>query len=349
MIYLVTIIKSALEDFARNKTRTFLTSLGILIGVASVVLLTAFGLGLKKFIQQQFENLGTNLVYVFPGQLFQNGRFRSSGGRIEGVRFSERDILALKRIREIEFAIPVFNRSVTAKAGATSELGDLQATTHDIFPARNLKTIHGETFTAIDVEKRTKVAVIGPDIAKKLFEKEDNAVGRTITIDTQRFKVIGVLESKGGGGFGGPNLDGYIYVPYTAATSFNPDKTFGSIILKARSEGDIPALKQKAQETLEKRYDADAFSLAEQTEILNAISSIFSVLNVVLIAIAAISLIVGGIGIMNIMYVSVAERIREIGIRRALGARKSDILTQFLTESVLLSLFGGTLGLGVSF
>ncbi len=350
MIYLITIIKTALEDFRRNKTRTFLTSLGILIGVASVVLLTAFGLGLKKFIEQQFENLGTNLVFVLPGQVFQNGRFRGGGGgRLESVRFTERDIFSLRRIPNTQYVVPVFNRSITAKAGTKTEIGDVVATTEETFPARNLTLRYGEQFTKTDVEKRSKVAVIGPDIAKKLFETEENAVGRSITLDKQRFKIIGVVESKGGGGFGGPNLDGFIYIPYTSAIAFNPEKTFGSIIIKAETEESLPEVKQRIRETLEKRYDADAFSIAEQTEILNAIASIFSVLNIVLIAIAAISLIVGGIGIMNIMYVSVVERIREIGIRRALGARKNDILIQFLTEAVLLSLFGGVLGLLVSF
>jgi putative ABC transport system permease protein len=351
MTYFFSIIRSALEDFKRNKTRTILTSLGILIGVASVVLLVAFGLGLKKFIANQFENLGTNLVYVFPGQLFQNGRFRGGGGRIgtEGVRFDEKDVITIKRIKEATYVVPIFTRSVTVNAGAKSELADLWASSEEIFPARNLLPQFGEVFTKADVEKRSKVAVIGPDIAKNLFDSPKNAVGKHITIDTQRFKVLGVLESKGGGGLGGPNFDGFVYIPYTSALSFNPDKTFGTLLIKANSEDALPVLKEKLKNTLLKRYDADAFSLAEQTEILGAISSIFNVLNIVLVAIATISLVVGGVGIMNIMYISVVERIREIGIKRAIGATRRDILSQFIIEAVLLSLFGGVLGIGISF
>ena len=263
--------------------------------------------------------------------------------------FDEKDVVNLEKINEALYVVPAFTKSVNAESPGQSELGDLYATSESIFPARNLEVEYGVAFTRSDNDKRSKSVVIGPKLAEKLFNTAEGAVGKFVTIEKQRFKIIGVLKSKGGGGFGGPDFDSILYIPYKSAISFNPGKTFITLILKAKNDSDVPQLKQRVQEVLERRYKKDDFSIAEQTEILNAVTSIFSVLNIVLVAIAAISLIVGGIGIMNIMYVSVVERIREIGIRRALGARKQDILVQFLSEAIMLSLLGGFLGLLLSF
>ncbi|KXK09130.1 MAG: putative ABC transporter permease YknZ [Microgenomates bacterium OLB22] len=198
------------------------------------------------------------------------------------------------------------------------------------------------------LKKKSRSIVIGNALATALFTLPEKAVGRTITLDDQRFRVMGVLKKIGGGGFGGPNFDSFAYIPYTAAYTFNPDKTFFTIYIKARSEDTLKQTQREAEMMLGRRYDEDDFSVIEQTEILNAVNSIFSALNSVLVVIGAISLIVGGIGIMNIMYVSVVERTKEIGIRRALGATKQDILQQFLVESVMLSLLGGVGGLIIS-
>ena len=342
---LLFIIKTALFDFSRNKARAFLTSLGILIGVLSVVLLIAFGLGLKKYIQDQFESLGTNLLRIVPGKPLQNGSFRSSGGAFGTIRFDEKDVERLKRLDVLEVVAPVFTKSINASSEDTTESGDLYASTEDIFPGLNLNVEYGEIFTKEEVEKRSKVVVIGPKIAEKLYGTSDGAVGKIIKIEGQGFRINGVLESKGGGGFGGPDLDSFVYIPYKAAFSFNPDKKFLVIIAKSKMEADIEMVKEEISTELLKRYKEDDFSVIEQTEILGAISSIFGILNGVLVAIAAISLVVGGIGIMNIMYVTVTERTKEIGIRRAVGARRNDILAQFLVESVILSLIGGFMGL----
>lgn len=348
MNYLLFILKSAFFDFSRNKGRTFLTSLGIMIGVLSVVLLIAFGLGLKAYIEEQFNSLGTNLLRVFPGQVIQNGQFRAGGGALGSIRFDERDVQRLKLIAEAEFVIPVSTKTATASYGGVSEVGDMYMTTEGIFAAINLTPLSGELFTQIDVEKRSKVVVMGPKIAEKLFGSTQAAVGNAVTIENQKFKVVGVVEAKGTG-FGGPDLDSYLYVPYTASTAFNPDKKFSVIIIKGYDDGDLAILKDEVQKVLSARYKEEDFSIVEQTEILNAVTSIFAALNSVLVAIAAISLVVGGIGIMNIMYVTVSERTREIGIRRAIGARRSDILSQFIVESVLLSCFGGFLGIALAY
>lgn len=348
MNYFLFIFKSALFDFSRNKLRTMLTSLGILIGVASVVLLTAFGLGLKSFIQNQFENLGTNLLRVVPGKILSGGSFRTGASSLGGTKFDEKDVTTLRKITQTKYVIPIFSKSVLASVGKDEETGDLYASTADVFFGLNLTPSSGEIFTKNDVEKRSKVVVIGPKIAQKLFGDVSVATGRDIKIESQIFRVLGVLEAKGGG-FGGPDLDSFIYMPYTTAYSFNPDKKFIALIVKAEDDADLGKLKYDIEEKLLKRYKEDDFSVIQQAELISAISGIFSILNTVLVAIAAISLIVGGVGIMNIMYVTITERTKEIGVRRAVGATRRDILFQFLAESATLSLIGGILGLLLSF
>lgn len=348
MNHFIFVVKSAFEDFSRNKGRTFLTSLGIVIGVLSVVILIAFGLGLKKYINDQFQSLGSNIIRVVPGQVLKGGSFSSSGG-MTTIRFDSRDVLKLQRVKSAEYIIPIVTRSISVTMGKGTEPATLYASTADIFIALNLKAVYGDIFTKTEVEKRSKSVVIGPKIAAKLFGTEETALGKYIKIDNQNFKVQGVLESKGGGGFGGPDLDSFIYMAHTTAQVFNPDKKFYAIIVKSKSDISIATAKDEIKTALLKRYKEDDFSVIDQAELLGAIEGIFGMMNTVLVAIAAVSLVVGGIGIMNIMYVTVTERIKEIGIRRALGARTSDILLQFLVESVALSILGGLMGLGLAY
>lgn len=336
MKYIFYLIETAIDDLKRNKGRTFLTSLGIMIGVLSVVLLIAFGVGLKNFIKNQFESLGTNLIIIFPGQVLQNGSFRSGAGASLSVRFDQRDLTKLKRIPEASLVAPVVSRALNVTGEGKTESSDLYSTTGDLFTLRNLKAEYGRVFDNKDVEKSAKIAVIGPKLAEKLFGSSQLALGKTIRMQSQRYLVEGILESKGGGGFGGPDFDSFVYVPYTAAYSINTDKKFFQFYIGARTEGDIPRLKQEVEKVLLSRYKSDDFSIIEQKEILNAVTTIFNVLNIVLIAIGSISLVVGGIGIMNIMYASVTERIKEIGIRRAIGATRRDVLLQFVSEAVIL-------------
>jgi len=348
MNHFIFVVKSAFEDFSRNKGRTFLTSLGIVIGVLSVVILIAFGLGLKKYINDQFQSLGSNIIRVVPGQILKGGSF-SSTGSMSTIRFDFRDVLKLQRVKSAEYVIPVVTRSISVSMGKGVEPATLYASTADISVALNLNAHYGDIFTKSEVEKRSRIVVIGPKIAAKLFGSEEVSLGKTIKIDNQNFKVQGILEAKGGGGFGGPDLDSFIYMPHTTAQVFNPDKKFYAIIVKSKSDISIATAKDEIKTALLKRYKEDDFSVIDQAELLGAIESIFGMLNTVLVAIAAVSLVVGGIGIMNIMYVTVTERIKEIGIRRALGARASDILLQFLVESVALSILGGLMGLGLAY
>lgn len=344
--YFLFIIKSSFNDLLKNKVRSFLTTLGIVIGVAAVVLLLAFGLGLKNYIADQFNNLGTNLVFILPGQIFN----RSGGfsGLRSSMSFDEKDYQNLKKAKYQSAVVPIFQKSGLFQAEGKEEQGTLFGTSAEIFPVRNLNPQRGEVFQEKDIIKKAKVAVLGPEIARKLYGAEEIAIGKKIKIEGQTFRVIGVLESKGGGGLGGPNLDTFVYVPYRTLFNITGKKNFNTFILKAFSEDEIPFLKEEIEKIMLKRYKEDDFSTADAKEILSTIQSIFAILNMVLVGIGAISLIVGGIGIMNIMYVSVTERTREVGIRRAIGALEKDILSQFLAESVILSLMGGVIGLIIS-
>lgn len=345
MSFLLFIIKSAIEDFRRNKVRSVLTSLGILIGVASVVLLIAFGLGLKKYIADQFETLGKNLIMVLPGQGF--GRMGGQG-LIGGIEFDEKDVSKIKRIKGIEAIAGYFLKTIKIESKTNSQISTLLATTGDGFAVTNLEIDKGNFFTNADNDKGAKLVVLGGEIAVKLFESADAAVRSPVTIQGQRYIVAGVLKKAGGGALGS-EIDTRSIVPFKSAFAFNPNKKFFAIYIKAQNETSIADLRREIKEILLKRYKEDDFSVTESSELMSTINSIFSILNAVLVAIAAISLLVGGIGIMNIMYVTVTERIKEIGIRRAVGATKSDILYQFLSESIILSLLGGFLGLFISF
>lgn len=351
MNYFLFILTGAYVDLMRNKVRTFLTTLGIVIGVASVVLLQAFGLGLKAYIKGQFDNLGTNLVFVLPGSMFRSGSsgFSPSNSMGTPISFDEKDLNNLKRASNAVTVVPSTMKNSKIEAQGKSEYATIYGTSEEIFSTRNLELNTGTFFLKSDVNKRAKVVVIGSKIAEKLFGQVEFALDQKINVDKISFKIVGVLKSKGGGGFGGPDFDSYIYIPYKTAFLINNKKSFSNFVIKAVSSEKITDLKNETDKILLKRYKEDDFSVAESKEILNTVESIFAMLNMVLIAIGAVSLVVGGIGIMNIMYVSVTERIREIGIRRAMGALEKDILLQFLSESIMLSLFGGILGLLLSF
>jgi putative ABC transport system permease protein len=340
MRYLGFLFKSSFEDLRRNKVRTFLTSLGILIGVLSVILMMAFGFGLKDYINKQFDTLGKNLIMILPGSGFSG----SSGGQglIGGVQFDEKDVAKIKRIKNIDMVAPMTMKNVKAQAGGKTETSSLIGTTANAFKIMNQETQVGKIFTESDVQKKKKVIVVGSQIAEKLYGSADNAVGKIVKIQNQRFLIIGVLKKIGSIG---SSDDSNSLAPYTALLSLNPSKTFFGIYLKTTNDQVVPQVKAEIKTVLLRRYKVDDFSVTEQSELLSMINTIIGVLNIALIAIGSISLIVGGIGIMNIMYATVTERTREVGIRRAIGATKKDILLQFLSEAAIVSILGGLLAL----
>jgi len=341
---MILLLKDALLDFQRNRVRTFLTALGILIGVMSVVLLIALGLGLKNYISDQFAKMGANLVMVLPGNVFKKGQNATSFGVgfSGGAKFDEKDYQALQKIKLADYVVPVYFKSIAIEAQREKYFGYVQGVNEQAFPLLNLTPIIGRVFTKADVATKSKIVVLGYTLAENLFNQEPkNALNRHVIINSQRFKVSGVLEKKGD-----REMDSAAIMPYTTAFNrINPNKDFFSIYLGVNNKDQVEQLKREVTAVLLKRYEEDDFSVTEQTEILSSVNQIFDIINSILIAIASISLLVGGIGIMNIMFATVTERTKEIGIRRSLGATKKDVLIQFLSEAVILSAGGGIIGL----
>ncbi len=348
MGYLSFILRSTFDDFKKNKLRTFLTSLGILIGVFAVILLNALGLGLKEYIKQQFESLGSNTLYLIPGNFQSSASFRSYSSLATGIRFDEEDVKTLTKIKKISFISPLLNNTAKVVGTKESKLTSFVGANAQIFSILNLQIEHGRLFDKNDVAKKNKVAVLGYKIAEKLYGSKTAALGRSLKMNNQNFKVIGVL----GHIAGVEALDDHnflIFVPYTSLPTLNGKHEFLTIYLKAQDNQSIEEVKKEAKVLLLKKYKEKDFTILDQREILESVVAIFNILNSALIAIAAVSLIVGGVGIMNIMYVSVTEKINEIGLRRCVGATKKDILFQFLLEAVILSLAGGLIGLTLTF
>ncbi len=341
------LVASSFDDFKRNKVRTFLTSLGIMVGVMSVVLLIALGLGLKNYIEEQFESLGANLLIIFPGNVFSEdsgtgGNF--GAGFAGGANFDEKDVRTLKKVSNVKYVVPLFSKSMAISNGKEKKAGYINGSSDEAFEVMNIEIEEGRTFNKSDLTGRAKKGVMGYTMAEKLFADPLSAVGKTVKASDIRFEIIGVAKKKGD-----RQMDDGIFVPYTSTFgSLNPNKTFFAIYLGTDSEDSIQSVKVGAKEALLKRYDEDDFSVTEQSQILSSVNQIFGIINTILIAIGSISLFVGGIGIMNIMYSTVTERTKEIGIRRAIGATERDILLQFLMESVILSLLGGIVGLILS-
>jgi putative ABC transport system permease protein len=331
--------KAAVSDLWTNKGRSFLTSLGIIIGVYSVILLLSLGEGLKVYIQQQFDSLGSNLIFVIPGKLDGANTRESMTG---GAKFDQTDYQKLENGLSEAMVVPMVMRNALVVSRKDSVSTSLLGSTQKVAQIYNLKLANGRFFSRSEELSGRKVIVLGSKIAEDLFNGP--AVGQTIDVNDLKFKVVGILESKGGGGLGGPSFDDYAYSPYKALYLLSNDRSFYSFYLRAEDDSKIDIVIAKAERILLKTHKEEDFSISTQEELLDTISSIFTMINGVLVGIAAISLLVGGVGITNIMYVTVTERTKEIGIRRAVGAEESNILLQFVSLSILLTFVGGLVG-----
>jgi putative ABC transport system permease protein len=346
------VVTIAFKAIMTNKFRSFLTMLGVIIGVGSVVLLTSIGTGLQAYISDQFASLGSNTIYVSPGNPFgEDGGFGGEAAFIESTKplLRARQVKAILRNNRELFVGGVATGFTTAEAKykTTTKKATIYAVNSDYEEVQNAPAEKGRWFTENEEEKSERVVVLGPKIAEELFGNVD-PVNKKIKLDSQTYEVLGVLKERGSS-FGGPSFDNYVFMPFeTMADKFNRD-LIDSFVFEVRDQKDMAAAKQAIETTLLQELKENEFTVFDQAQLLTTINSVLGVLTAGLGGIAAISLVVGGIGIMNIMLVSVTERTREIGLRKALGATPNLILLQFLIEAALLSILGGLIGLLIAY
>jgi putative ABC transport system permease protein len=351
-------IRMAFTSLRANKLRSGLTMLGIIIGTGAVIALLSVGQGAQAEITRQIQSIGSNLIFVLPGNLSQG----LSTGQVRSVQpLTRQDAEALldpSRAPHVAAVAPELNRIGTVTYQSESTDVTLVATTPAYEFVRNFRAQYGEFFTAGDEAAGARVAVLGIQTAKNLFGEPELALGQTVRINRVPFRVVGVLEEKGGQGLRGTSRDSIAIVPLTTAfnrlfsgrTASGQGQRVDFISVSAVDEASISAAMDEITWILRDRhkiqFDEDDFTVASQQDILGVFNQITNILTIFLGAIAGISLLVGGIGIMNIMLVSVTERTREIGLRKAVGAKRADVLWQFLIESIVLSVLGGMLGIG---
>ncbi len=345
-----TLVKVATESILKNKMRTLLTMLGIMIGVGAVIVMVAIGNGAQLQIKSQISSLGTNLIVVMPGS-------GSPGGVNQGAgSFNKLTVADADKLKHDGTLFAAVSPVVSARIQALGPQGNWRTTVNgvstDYLTIRNWSTGSGAFYSDADVTSGRKVAVLGATVAANLFPNMD-PVGASIQIGKVPFTIVGVMQAKGQNA-GGQDQDDVILVPYTTAQNrLSGNVRIGQILVSTESADDMSAAQAEVSEIMRDAHHLDGadddFTVRNQTEITEAMTSTTRVMSALLAAIASISLLVGGIGIMNIMLVSVTERTREIGIRMAIGARGSDVLTQFLVESVVMSVLGGLVGLGLGY
>jgi putative ABC transport system permease protein len=344
------ILRIAWSGITTNKLRSGLTILGMTIGVASVIVLIAVGNGSSKAVESRIQSLGTNVLIVMPG----GGGFRLGvrASSASGVSLTKQDAEALQNpslAPDVQSASPVVNADDVKLVYSSSsyEPSSFVGTTPSYLPAHSYTVAEGSSFTSADVSQHKRVAVIGQTVAQELFSGV-SPVGQNMKVNGSNFEVVGVLAGKGTSGI--TNEDDVVMAPITTVqNTLTGSGPIDSITVQAKSESSLGAAEAEVSTIIEERHKIKdtaepGFSVLNQGSLLETSSSTSSVFTTLLGEVAAISLLVGGIGVMNIMLVSVTERTREIGIRKAIGARRSDILTQFLTEAVLVSLIGGLTG-----
>jgi putative ABC transport system permease protein len=346
-----TLLKVASQSILKNKMRTLLTMLGIVIGIASVIVMVAVGTGAQQSIERSIKSLGTNLIIVMPGS-FTMGGANQGAGTFSRLTIDDAD--KLKREATLLSGVsPVISTRTQVIGGDGNWRSMVQGVSTDYLTIRDWAVASGDMFTDADTRASRKVVLLGTTVADNLFPGSD-PVGSQVQLGRVPFTVIGVLAPKGQNA-GGQDQDDVVLVPYTTAQRrLSGNVRIGQIISSATSPEELADAQEEIKGIMRESHRLgqgadDDFTVRNQTEIASAATSTTKVMSGLLAAIASISLLVGGIGIMNIMLVSVTERTREIGIRMAIGARGSDVLTQFLVESVVMSLLGGIVGLAVGY
>jgi putative ABC transport system permease protein len=347
-------IRSALSAIAANTLRSLLTMLGIVIGVAAVIAMVAIGAGARNLVDRQIRSLGANLALVTPGNVTQGG-VRLGAGAASSL--TDEDAQAIRdEIEGVTAAAPMIRGGAQVVAGANNWSTTVFAVDRDWFDAREWDVEDGRGFDPEEVRRGDIVVLLGRTVARNLFGTED-ALEQTVRVRNVPFRVVGIMAAKGQSAFG-QDQDDAIFVPLDAGRrrvigrNYAKDRSVASIYVKFANEDDIAPGIEKIAALLRQRHRVqddleDDFSIRNLTEIANTASASANTLSLLLAAVAAVSLLVGGIGIMNIMLVSVTERTREIGLRLAVGARPRDILSQFLIEATTLATIGGAIGIGL--
>jgi putative ABC transport system permease protein len=345
------LIKLAVKAIVKNKMRSLLTMLGIIIGVGAVIVMVAIGEGAQRQIQGQINSLGTNLIVVFAGTSQQGGVSRGAGSF---ARLTLEDYEKLQREGTLFAGVsPVVRTFTQAIGGGTNWRTSVMGVSVDFFDIREWPLVSGSYFDLNDVRSQRKVAVIGKTVADKLYPGQD-PVGQQIQLRNVPFQIVGVLAEKGQGATG-EDQDDVIVSPYTTVMNrLHGWRFIQQMLVSAYSPADILAAQEEIRVLMREshrlaEWDEDDFTIRNQTDLAETFTETTRVMALLLASIAGISLIVGGIGIMNIMLVSVTERTREIGIRLAIGARGGDVMTQFLVESIVLSVLGGLMGVLIGY
>jgi putative ABC transport system permease protein len=344
------VITETFSALLANKVRTSLTMLGIIIGIGSVIAMVSIGQGAQATIESSIQSIGANLIMVTPGSQRSIGGYQATVQRGTAKTLLETDAEAIKeKVAGIKsVALELSSRyQITAKGTNTNT--SVVGTTPDYAAVRNAQVAEGSFISDQHVKTKAKVAVLGPTTAEDLFGEGSSAIGQTVRISGMQFKIIGITVEKGGSGFS--NSDDIVYIPFSTAQQF----LFGgeyvtSIDIQAENADSMTQIQEDITTLLRERHNitGDAtsdFSIMNQNDIVQTASSITSTFTILLGAVAGISLLVGGIGIMNMMLTTVTERTREIGLRKAIGAKRKDINKQFLAEAIVLTVVGGILGI----
>ncbi len=345
MIPILASFKVAFKALSANKMRSFLTMLGIIIGVSSVITLVSIGEGLKKTVVDQMNSFGTDQIYVMPGDIMSGAGMASSAFGAVSFDFSDADMLE-SQLSGVKGVVAINESFSTAELGGEElKAVDIISTTSNYSMIAQDDVINGTFFSQSHQNSKSNVIVVGQTFREKLFNGKD-PLGKQVTVDGKKFTIIGELEKKGA--TMGVDQDTRAYVPVGSLTS-DQAKHPTTIIVKAENNDDIPRIADSVKRVMRQKYDSDEFSVLTQEETQELVSTILGAVSSALVGIAAISLLVGGIGISNIMLVSITERTSEIGLRKALGAKPKDILQQFLVEAIVLTVVGGLIGVGLGY
>jgi putative ABC transport system permease protein len=346
------VLRIALFALRRNLLRSFLTMLGIIVGISAVIVGVSMGTGAKAEVDKRIASMGQNLLTVMSGNMARGG---VRGGFGMAPNLSVEDYEALRRdVTQISAVSPEARANAQVAAGNQNTFIQVSGVSDEYLTARSWALRSGENFSASDVRGASKVCLIGATSAKTLFGEGVDPVGQVVRIKNAPFTVVGWLEAKGSGSFG-QDQDDVLLVPYTSVMKrLSGDTKFRALFVQADDAGVIPEVQTQINELLRRRHKIqdgrdDDFMVRTQQETSDFFNANNRVMTILIGFFAGISLVVGGIGIMNIMLVSVTERTREIGIRLAVGARSRDVLLQFLTEAVLLSILGGALGIATGY